>query len=784
MPRRSSLIAAAVLLGWTVAALLVDPRADVPLIDDWIYAASVERLVAGGGLHFVAWTSAIPIAQIVWAAPFALVTGVSYTALRVSTLVLAALGLLAFFALLRVLGVDERRAGFAAATLALYPVWFVLSFTFMTDVPFVALVLASACALVVGLRQSAREGEPAASARRRRFALRLGLVLATVAFLIRPVAIAIPAALFLVALRAWRSSPTGAPHARTAAAAVAAVMAMAAAAIVVGRLWPTAGGDGGLAYRVVRLRYVFLVSPIVYLEALLSMIAHLGLAALPALVLTAPPPARWPWRLGAVILVAAAVATWFAPTPVLALKPGATWSAQELGAARPLLQAFPEPDTVRATLAAAMTLIGLFAGACLIARPVAAWRERVASQPWAFLGAYMLVSVGMCFVLWFFYDRYFLPLVPVAIAVAIATGRMRPTAVQTAAATALLVILALLDVSGTRDMLAYARAVGGAIADLRRQGVAEHRIDAGYVENGWRLYAHPQNLAPGQDPDRDVPNLSGTARWPFVVANGPVVGYAVEREISVPTWWAQGDRIYVLRQPDAPVVRAPTRERLRLASLRGEPEIVRACGSRDSDGFEVSLRRRRRWRRGLRRRQRSAVACNVVGEQRVLRLNRLLGGAIPEVETSVSQQVCVGDAHVVHQLCADTIRRGADEEHGANQRGELVDSRTLRNSFDLRGHQRPPGCELFGHASTFVQGDVRCNHGASARAKNSSAYGCRAYTRDTFVATPVQSWPKNPLVYRGSVRPSCDRRQWRSIRVRRTPCAAFGSIRSTPPSRS
>ncbi len=556
------MIAAALLLGWGVAALLVDPRADVPLIDDWIYATSVERLIAGRGLHVSAWSSTIPLVQIFWAVPFALAAGFSYTALRVSTLVIAAAGLLAFFALLRALDVDARRAAFATATLALYPVWFVLSFTFMTDVPFVALALGSLCALTIGLREPPPSTAPSGRDRRGgRLWIGLGLALAAASFMIRPVAIAIPAALLLVAMRRAGGStarnvtisPRDWLRPGTAGAAVATVAIMAAAALVVGRLWPPAGGAGGLAYRIGRLEYVFLVSPLVYLEALASMLAHLGIAALPALVLTAPPLRRWPWRVAAVALVVAGIATSFAPTPVLALKPRATWSVQELGAARPLLQAALEPGTARAALATVITLVGLFAAACLVARVATLWRSGgSASARWGLVAVYALVSIAICFVLWFFYDRYFLPIVPVAIAIAIATGRARPGRVQTAAASATLAALALLDVSGTRDMLAYGRAVGAAVASLRARGVAEHRIDAGYVENGWRLYAHPENLAPGQDPDRDVPNLSGTARLPFVIANGPVAGYAVERSISVPTWWAQGDRIYVLRREDVP----------------------------------------------------------------------------------------------------------------------------------------------------------------------------------------------------------------------------------------
>ena len=158
------------LVAWTAAALLVDPRANVPLIDDWLYAASVERLLRVGSLHVGAWSSTVPIVQIAWGTLAALIGGFSHTVLRVSTLVTAAAGLLAYLGLLRALDLDPARALLGVATLALYPVWFVLSFTFMTDVPFVAVSLASLCALATRPARRSRAGDrrgPRRSRRRR-----------------------------------------------------------------------------------------------------------------------------------------------------------------------------------------------------------------------------------------------------------------------------------------------------------------------------------------------------------------------------------------------------------------------------------------------------------------------------------------------------------------------------------------------------------------------------------------------------------------------------------------
>ena len=526
-----------ILATWVVAIVLVAPLADVPLIDDWVYAISVERILGGHGFSVSPWSSTFPAVQIWWGTLFATLAGFSYTTLRSSTLLLAAGGLLAFYRLLRALAVDAAPALLAALALALYPVAFFLSFTFMTDVPLVAVTCASLWALAVGLRDDA----PAL--------LGMGVALAVAAFLIRPVAIALPAALVLAGLL----HPTPAVRRRALVLAVGSGLAMVGAAGVAARLWPRAG-EGGLAYRVDRLRWLFLVSPWVYLEAALSMLAHLGLAVLPVVLATAPPPRRWPWRTAAGLVAAGLVVSAFAPQAVTALRPEHTWSAEEIGATRPLLEGFPAPAPLRVALAAAATVAGLVAAACVAGRvgDALAPGGAVRRPDWICVAAFGVASVGLCFVLWFFYDRYYLPLVPVALALAV-VPTTRVTPIRWPVAVAALGLLFVLDVTGTRDTLAFARAVSAATDGLHARGVAYHDLDAGYVENGWRLYAHPENLPPGAVPERDVTHVTADEREPWVLAMTPLAGYVVRETIAVPTWWTAHDRLYVLeRNEDAP----------------------------------------------------------------------------------------------------------------------------------------------------------------------------------------------------------------------------------------
>ncbi len=534
MSRDDGWAVAALVAAWAVVVWLVDPRADVSLIDDWCYAVSVEQILNGQGFHVSAWSSTFPLVHIWWGALFAWIGGFSFTALRVSTLALWLVGTLASYGGFRALGGSVVAALLGAATVALYPNMFVLAFTYMTDVPFMAFTIASLAALVAGLRRGHESTTIA------------GLALAVAAFLVRPVAIALPAGLFLgaFALREPRL------RWRAVALSLLTIVVMVVASSAATRLFPWAG-DGGVQYRVMRLSFILLVPPMVYVEAGLSMLAHVGLAIVPVLVAFGPAPRRRTWIAAAALLVAALVTSHVAESAVSALKFAHTTSLEELGAARPLLQGAPPRDATGTVLAMVATGIGLVAIAVLLERIAAALRPGgwLRTPAWACVAGFGLGSMGLCFVLWFFYDRYYLPLVVAGVAFALADAAVPVAAWRRPVAVALLALLALVDVTGTRDMLAFARAVTSTAAELRAAGVPETELDAGYVENGWRLYAHPERLPAGKDPTLDVPHVTSKADGlPWVIANATLPGYRVERSVEFPTWWAYTDRLYVLRR--------------------------------------------------------------------------------------------------------------------------------------------------------------------------------------------------------------------------------------------
>jgi 4-amino-4-deoxy-L-arabinose transferase-like glycosyltransferase len=126
-----------------LTALLASAPVEIPIIDDWTYAWSVEHFLETGELRMLEWSAHYPLAQILWGALFSRLLGFSFAALRLSTLVLAWAGVLTLYGTLRELGTRPFLAGLGALLLWCNPVFFVLSHSFMTDVPFVSLMSAA-----------------------------------------------------------------------------------------------------------------------------------------------------------------------------------------------------------------------------------------------------------------------------------------------------------------------------------------------------------------------------------------------------------------------------------------------------------------------------------------------------------------------------------------------------------------------------------------------------------------------------------------------------------------
>ncbi len=124
---------------WVVALIVIDPVGDFPIADDWAYFSSVKALVEHGRLVYSDWAAANLVSQFAWGTIFALPFGLSYTVLRISTEVLALIAAGALYLTLRNFGCRPWVALAGALTLLFNPLAFVLSASFMSDVPYTAM---------------------------------------------------------------------------------------------------------------------------------------------------------------------------------------------------------------------------------------------------------------------------------------------------------------------------------------------------------------------------------------------------------------------------------------------------------------------------------------------------------------------------------------------------------------------------------------------------------------------------------------------------------------------
>jgi hypothetical protein len=520
-------ISGAFALGWA----LVGANANVPVIDDWVYAWSVEHLVSTGRLRVLEYSAIYPVSQILWGSLFAGIAGFSFVALRLSTVTLSVIACVSVHATLREIGCRRSTALLGAMALAFDPVYFALSFSFMTEIPFIC---ASALALYWFVRAVQREQTGA---------LWLGGMFSVLAFLVRPIGIALPAAVLpsLSTRPDWRTSLKRSVWPLAAAIGVMAVLQLGLPRVLGATDWAATRRD--------YLRWWFTIPIRDYLAWTVGL---LFVSAFPLVPILIPYLVRRKrlWQCGLACLALAVVClVWLGEIPD-SLPDWQTWSLQDI-AARAMVDGPLGPSAWSVRAAPAVRLLGLLA--------MTSWSVGLVGGRRTFLrrGSAGLVvltlavlHVAMIHVLWLYNDRYYVVLAPLWAIMAAAAldgeGRARWLAVP------LLAVWAFLAVTGTRDMLAYNEACARAAQALEAEGVAPFDIDAGYPVNGWRLYAHPENLPPGSDRRYDVPFVTSNRPTEYSVVNGMLPGGELVKEIPLgrATW--QASRVlYLIRRRSA-----------------------------------------------------------------------------------------------------------------------------------------------------------------------------------------------------------------------------------------
>jgi hypothetical protein len=493
-----------ILAGWGAIALLLLPFAPVPFIDDWVYAWSVERLLSHGQLEVLDFSSNAIYAQALWGALFCLPFGFSFAALRVSTWVLSCVAIAGTYRLLREAGASEAGATLGAATLAAFPPFMVLSFSFMTDVPLVAVETWTLVFFARAWRNDSRRD------------LWIGTALACGAAAIRIVGL-VPALGMGAALVVHRR---GSNRWRALVPLTAVPLAAALA-------WYHANH----VHHVADLRYIQ-NTPAPRLDALREHALPLlpawlplsfeflavgtGLALAPVAIGLVGFPGRWRRAalIGAGSLGLFLLGQWAGGLHYPAFASEGTWLSDELGSVVTLIPGW-RPLAVAAWVRVTATL-ACWASFVVMAVGAIHGRPRTLTRPvfaWALAGLVLMTAV-----LWLATDRYILPFLSPALALVLGRG----TAVSPRRGAIAVGVFALIGGVTLRDRDQAERAVWSAIGSLRQDGVPVSRIDAGYTANGWLQYAHPDQAHHDEAGHVAVPFVNGDASLPWVVSVAPM----------------------------------------------------------------------------------------------------------------------------------------------------------------------------------------------------------------------------------------------------------------------
>lgn len=514
---------------WVAAVIVVDPRGDFPLNDDWAYAVAVQRLLRDGVFRPPDWTGMTLLSQALWGAAAAAVAGFSHTVLRGSTLLLAGAAVLLTYLLACRLGAPRGTARLAALVLAANPLFVVLAHGFMTDVPMLAMMLAALLGFARALQRDSRAAWAAATAA------------SIAAVLCRQPAIAVPLGFAAAVLlrpgdrRRWLL-----PAALSVLLAGGALWGFQLAMQTAGTL--PANYFSTQTSFLLRLQASGLRGAVPRLLGNLGVaLCYTGLFLLPLLLVGA---AGWRarWRPATVIALAAGAGALLAlsasprPLPLrgnVLIRSGLgpvtlnDWYIRGLANDPVLPAAFWW--TVTGLAVVGVTLL-VAQGA---AATVQAWRDRRAAAGPAVRA--LLLAVGALYLgttcATRQFDRYFLPLVPL-LGIALLPppgGRSAPRPLRVAAAV-LLTLYAAYAVAGTHDYLAWNRARWQALRQLAAAGIPAQRIDGGLEFNAPLFYSPDAGGGGG-----------GRSWWwvvddEYLVTMGPVPGYTVERRLPYPRW--------------------------------------------------------------------------------------------------------------------------------------------------------------------------------------------------------------------------------------------------------
>ena len=554
---RGSLLLVSLAALWTAAVLAVGVEGNFPLSDDWAYAHVVRSLCSGGGLDLLPWTGATLLAQVLYGWGACKIAGFSYDVLRLTTLAASIAGVGAFYFVLRRLEARETTAVAGAALLAFSPLWFHLSFTFMTDVPFAAFGLVATALYLRGLQAPSRA------------ALVAGSLAAAAAFLIRQHGLWIAMAAGLAALPALQPRDSAPP--RPAASRLADGVCAGALPLLVAcvwTLWAMLGSDVPQAVQN-KVAETSLASGLVLADVAFRSLVTLGFLFLPWAVTArwSEPHERRLFAAAMLALSATAAFAFFHNGATMFYLPNILhprWIGA-LTTRDAFFLRMPFEPTASSALLCALTVASVGSAAALLTRLAATtrglWRAdaniRKPRLVLFALLALLLSWLGSLLQAHYYFDRYLMLIFPLAVACCVAGGSQARCGVAFAT---VLAAMTTFSVAGTHDYMEFHRARWDLLGALEAGGITADEVDGGFEYNAERLAAElgtspsDAQARPGQAPT--VKSWWWVVDDEWIIALGPLDGYVEEERNQYPRWLAPGQgHVLALRRQDAPQAR-------------------------------------------------------------------------------------------------------------------------------------------------------------------------------------------------------------------------------------
>ncbi|HLI78635.1 MAG TPA: glycosyltransferase family 39 protein, partial [Candidatus Binataceae bacterium] len=502
--RRGGAVAIGVVAGWYALALaLLHPLADGPVADSWIYEESVRWFRATGEMRFPGFTETMPVAQVLYGAAWGAIFGTSAASLDLASAFLGIVTALMLYALAMRCGARTWQALAAAGLLICNPCFLFLSFSFMSEIAFLAALLGSQLAFANA------EGE-----HQMRW-LWLSASLAVAAFAVRPfggIAILGPVAAILI-YDVMRSDRARFDLARVCSMLMPFAIALVGCTLIWWWLTISRRPPWKLLQREANFSQIFNVPAWEYLRmGVLGPLLYLGIVLSPlALLQVAFKATIRTLALAAGIFVATMILVHigiqYPSMPEMSCFGG--WSNALV------LRGLSERFEWHSAWRYVMALLGSIGAAGLIFATIDVI-PRLTRASMAVLIAAAVYWVAML-PLWFFNDRYFLLMVPAG-ALILAMAPIPEKLPAQIAVFAMTVAMGLMSLGGTYAYQRGLTAVMAARDVLEKRGIPRSAIDAGYELNGLELYPFPRET---DADDSGVPMITSSKVSDYTIAARP-----------------------------------------------------------------------------------------------------------------------------------------------------------------------------------------------------------------------------------------------------------------------